>query len=128
MKQFPASLFILLAIVVAITSAFTSNKKTFFPNTAARFGVARNAETSSSPAISIYASRTIDTFYKIVSLTTTDIDIEIESFNAVAFPVTVSCPSDSELCAVIVKYNNLTNPYTEHTLVDFKNGLYSVTD
>jgi hypothetical protein len=126
MKKFSIGTFAILAIMLAVTSAFTLNKKPFAQNKSERFGVnVSQVSQAGNTAEEIYAQRKIDAFRAVGSQTLfTDIDAEISTYNA-SHSVDVSClNSTSTICAAIVKYNDVTNPDSEYSLVDWTDGDY----
>jgi hypothetical protein len=122
MKKFSINSSAVLAIVLALSSAFTTSKS-FAPDTWERFGVTPNQLGGD-----IYGYRTLDDFHATVgSPGFTDIDIEISSYNqAHQLKAQVSCASNVEhICAAIVKYN--TTPDNERETLDFNFGDYSLS-
>jgi len=122
MKKVSISLFAVLAIVLAVSSAFTTKTKTLDPNKWEQFGVTTVAPTA--PVSTAYAARIADDFNIIFSVQKTSINTQITSFNG-SHQAQVACADDSEkMCAALVSYVNTSA--TDLTLVDSKPGDYSL--
>jgi hypothetical protein len=130
MKKFSISLFAVLAIVFAVSSAFKTSKS-FTPNTWEKFGVTVDAldANPTTPAVGdIYDEKISDNFNATAgSPGFSDITAEISAYNqAHQLEAQVRCAEDTEnMCAAIVSYNS--SPSSELALVDFDFGDYSLS-
>jgi len=125
MKKFSV-LFAVLAILVAVGSAFTT-KNLKFTTKYERFGVINDAVTNTSGTqVAAYNNQIADAF-RIQNSTTSmsSISTEIGNYNFDNPSHNVSCNDDTnELCAVIISY---PETYSEQgvSLVSFVGGDYS---
>ncbi|HEY8388136.1 MAG TPA: hypothetical protein VIK74_06005 [Parasegetibacter sp.] len=130
MKKLSVSLFAVLAIAFALTSAFTTKSNKIAPDTRERFGVqVDQVAFSGATASQVNANKILDQFRLAAGLgaISTSIDSEIDAFNdAHVDEMEVSCATDTEkVCAAIIEYNG--TPSSELALVDFNAGDYSLT-
>jgi len=127
MKKLSISLFAVLAILFAVSSAFTSKSNKFVQNRWERFGVQNNQATGASSASTVYSKRITDNFKQVFTAVHNDIDAEISAYNT-AHPLPqpqITCSFDAvNLCAAIAKYN--TVPTVELAIEDFNLGDYAL--
>src|SRR5690348_14188622 len=121
MKKISISAFGLLAIVFAITSAFTTAKKPFAVNTWERIGITQDQVSASSPTASaVNTNKIIDAFRLVQGSTISNITSQITAFNN-ARPdgpnVTCNTGDADQLCAAIIAYRDDTS--TELTLLEY---------
>jgi hypothetical protein len=129
MKKVSVSIFALLSIVFAVSSAFTTKGKHFAPNTWERFGVTNDAVNASPTpaATSIKSNKIVDNFRLVTGATLSSIATEISNYNAAQSPgqAIVRCSSDNDqVCAAIISFRD--NDATELALVNFNAGDYSL--
>jgi hypothetical protein len=123
MKKISVSLIAILAIVVAVSSAFTTKSK-FVTDRWERFGVNQNTVTGSSSATVIDGQKRSDLFNLVKVTPMTDVTAEKNSFNF-SSPKDISCAVDNTfICTAILSYDQ--NTPTVKTIVDYDLGDYSI--